>query len=184
MTVQNQINNVLQPRDYFVLDNLVELVFPQTDASIPDVEEPEDDDTTVETEAETTAKGELEPIVSVETRESESHNSTAVPPLPDATLKVGQFVYTAMRNLEKCGYEFSDDEIDRMCSADWTKKTFHTAKPFMKRYISGMTNNKGEDGFVRFRSEPFTFGETQVLVSKEWYDRQRDYFVTWYNSLE
>ena len=41
--VQNQINNLLRPRDYFVLDNLVELVFPQTDAEIEAVEDVEDE---------------------------------------------------------------------------------------------------------------------------------------------
>ena len=41
--VLNQINNLLRPRDYFVLDNLVELVFPQTDAEIEAVEDVEDE---------------------------------------------------------------------------------------------------------------------------------------------
>lgn len=34
-----QINRMLRPYDYFLLDNLGELVFPQTDAEIPDVPE-------------------------------------------------------------------------------------------------------------------------------------------------
>ena len=39
--VSNQVNSLMKPKDYFVLDNLVELVFPQTDDDIPDI----DDDT-------------------------------------------------------------------------------------------------------------------------------------------
>jgi hypothetical protein len=105
------------------------------------------------------------------------------PALPDASLKIGQFVYTALRNLSNSGYVFSDSDIDEMCSPEWAKKTFHTTKPFMKKYISGVTDNKGSDGFVRFKSEPFTFGEKQVLVTKEWYERQRTFFINWYNSL-
>lgn len=41
--VLNQINNMLRPRDYFVLDNLVELVFPQTDSAIDVVEEADEE---------------------------------------------------------------------------------------------------------------------------------------------
>lgn len=179
-TVQNQINSVLQPRDYFVLDNLVELVFPQTDASIPDIEESDDDEIISEVKpAEKQAPA--EPALE---KEPDVYSCKGIPPLPDDSLKIGQFVYTAMRSLSKSGYAFSDQEIDRMCTAEWTKETFHTTKPFMKRYTAGLTDNKGEDGFVRFLAEPYSFGETQVLISKEWYDRQRKYFVEWYNTLK
>ena len=41
VAASRQINRMLRPFDYFILDNLVELVFPQTDDDIPDV--PEDD---------------------------------------------------------------------------------------------------------------------------------------------
>ena len=181
LTVRNQINSVLQPRDYFVLDNLVELVFPQTDASIPDIDDTDDYDVPIGT----THKLEESALnISNMTEISEESQILSVPELPASTLKVGEFVYTAMRNLEKSGYVFSDNEVIDMCSTGWTKRTFHTTKPFMKKYIPGKTDNKGEDGFVRFRSEPFTFGKTQVLISKEWFDRQRNYFVIWYNSLK
>ena len=178
-TVQNQIYNVLQPRDYFVLDNLVELVFPQTDASIPDVDDSDDDEINSivkPAEKETTSVNAADII-------DDNHLGKEIPPLPDNSMKIGQFVYTAMRNLSKCGYQFSAQEIDEMCSAEWTKKTFHTTKPFMKRYTPGLTDNKGTDGFVRFLAEPYSFGESQVLISKEWYERQRVFFETWYNAL-
>ena len=57
--VLNQINNLLRPRDYFVLDNLVELVFPQTDAEIEAVEDVDDEpDITNPTGKEKPEKGE------------------------------------------------------------------------------------------------------------------------------
>lgn len=110
-------------------------------------------------------------------------NSNSIPPLPDESLKIGQFVYTALENLGKSGYSFSTTEIDEMCTSEWSKMVFHTTKPFMKKYIPGITDNKGADGQVRFISKPFTFGSEQVLISKEWYPRQREYFIKWYNSL-
>ena len=105
------------------------------------------------------------------------------PDLPDPSQKIGAFVYATMRGLESAGYTFSSEEIDAMCTPDWTKDVFHTLKPFMKKYVPGVTDNKGTDGCVRFRSEPFIFGEQQVLISKEWYERQRQFFIDWYNSL-
>lgn len=105
------------------------------------------------------------------------------PDLPDSSQKIGAFIYETMRGLESVGYSFSSEEIDAMCTPEWSKEVFHTLKPFMKKYVSGVTDNKGTDGCVRFRSEPFTFGGQQVLISKEWYERQRQYFIDWYKSL-
>lgn len=105
------------------------------------------------------------------------------PDLPSSSLKIGAFVYETMRGLERIGYIFSPEEIDAMCTPEWSKAVFHTRKPFMKKYISCETDNKGTDGCVRFRAEPFTFGDQQVLMSKEWYERQRQFFIDWYVSL-
>lgn len=55
-----------------------------------------------------------------------------IPRLPDATLKIGQYVYSAMDSLGQSGYEFSDEEIETMCTAEWSKQVFHTKKPFMR----------------------------------------------------
>ncbi|MBR3431348.1 MAG: GIY-YIG nuclease family protein [Clostridia bacterium] len=103
--------------------------------------------------------------------------------LPDSNLKIGEFVYTAMRELEKKGYSFSEEQINAMCTPEWSIRNFHTRKPFMKKYIQGVTDNKGDDGRVRFRAQPFVFGKHTVYLSKEWYERQRELFVIWYNTL-
>ena len=89
-----------------------------------------------------------------------------------------------MQNLSDIGFAFSPSQIDEMCSPEWSVTTFHTKKPFMKRYIAGKTDNKGTDGYVRFKSTPYSFGDEQVLISKEWYEHQRRYFVEWYLSLK
>lgn len=116
-------------------------------------------------------------------KQPSSSRSSNLPELPDDTLKIGAFVYQAMQNLADTGYAFSSAEIDKMCTSEWSVATFHTKKPFMKRYIPGQTDNKGIDGYVRFKSSPYTFGQEQVLISKEWYESQRGYFVAWYTSL-
>ena len=107
-----------------------------------------------------------------------------IPQLPQEDLKIGEFVRLALKNLSAAGYEFTPDNIDEMCTPEWSIKMFHTQNAFMKRYVPGSTDNKGPDGYVRFWSEPFTFGGIQVLISKEWFEgNQRDYFTDWYNSL-
>lgn len=107
-----------------------------------------------------------------------------IPPLPQGDLKIGEFVRLALLNLSASGYEFKPKEIDEMCSSEWSVKTFHTKHTFMKRYTPGLSDNKGQDGYVRYWSEPFSFGGVQVLISKEWFEgNQRNYFISWYSSL-
>ena len=107
----------------------------------------------------------------------------AIPVLPDSKLKIGAFVYEAMQHLADSGFTFTPQQIDDMTTPKWSTEHFHTQKPFMKRYVAGQTDNKGIDGYVRFKSQPYTFGTIQVLISKEWYESQRQYFIDWYNSL-
>ena len=115
--------------------------------------------------------------------EKNNASKKLIPLLPDPSLKIGIFVYNAMTALADSGFVFSEDEINSMCTSEWSKKTFHTKAPFMKRYIAGSTDTKGLDGNVRFRATPITYGKVQVLVTKEWYERQRQYFIDWYSSL-
>lgn len=111
--------------------------------------------------------------------------SKHIPTLPPSNLPIGQFVKSAMTQLSESGYTFDEQSISMMCTPEWTKATFHTEKAFMKRFIPGQTDNKGPDGkYIRFWSTPFTFGSTQVLVSKEWYEgHQRKLFIEWYQKL-
>lgn len=110
----------------------------------------------------------------------------SVPKLPVRTedMKIADYVRQALTNLSQSGYSFSEESIDMMCGSEWTKAVFHTKHPFMKRYIPSKTTNKDEKGeYVRFWSEPYTFGGTAVLVSKEWYKDDFSKFEVWYNTL-
>ncbi len=107
---------------------------------------------------------------------------TKAPSYPDPGLKIGAFVYAAMRSLEEAGLTFTPEQINDMCTAEWSKATFHTSHPFMKRYSPGV-DLKGEDGRVRFKKDPYTFGTQQVLVTKEWFESQRKYFVAWFSNV-
>lgn len=120
----------------------------------------------------------------VSDKKEKSLVEVVAPPLPDSDLPIGKYVRSAMRLLSESGYVFDEAVIDEMCTSEWSKEMFHTQKPFMKRYIPGKTDNKGADGkYVRFWSEPFMFGNIQVLISKEWYSTQLKYFINWYKTL-
>lgn len=109
---------------------------------------------------------------------------TVIPDLPCQDLKVGEFVRLAMRGLAASGYCFSDEELLKMSTPEWSIENFHTQKAFIKNNPASEKDNKGPDGRPRFWSECFDFGGKKVLVSKEWYEKQRQYFVKWYLSLK
>lgn len=114
---------------------------------------------------------------------SSATTKVPLPPLPDRSLKIGAYVRAAMTALSNSGYVFSDAAIDEMCTSEWTKRVFHSSHPFMRRYVKGETSNKDAAGYVRFWVTPFTYGQTTVLISKEWFDDQYDYFDAWYSTL-
>lgn len=116
----------------------------------------------------------------------DSSQKTSLPNLPNPDSNVGEYIRTAMRNLANSGYSFSDEEIDKMCSEEWTWDVFkRNGKPFMRR-IKGTTPTKDEldiNGYRRFWNEVFIFGNTRVIISKEWFPIHKQRFIEWYNSL-
>lgn len=115
-----------------------------------------------------------------------TNQKTTVPDLPNPECKVGEYIRTAMRNLANSGYSFSDEEIDKMCSEEWTLDIFkRSGTPFMRR-IKGSTPTKEEldiGNYRRFWNEVFIFGGVKVIISKEWYIPHKQRFAAWYNSL-
>ncbi len=163
-TTSKQIFRMLKPHDFMQLDNLVELVFPQTDENIPDIEEEEHD-----------------------TESFEYYGKQEIPELPDMTLKVGAFIKLALNRLADSGYRFSDEQIKLLCDKQWSKKTFNTNWPFFKlKSKSGTTNLCDAAGRTRYWTKAFVFGEYEVFVTKELFekDHNKDFFITWYESLE
>lgn len=130
----------------------------------------------------------FEPVVGPVTEDSGQgiweFKQSEIPPLPDRQLKIGAYIRKAMRNLSLSGYTFEAEVLEAMFTSEWSKEHFRTAKPFMKRYVEGKSDNKDTEGkYVRFWSEIFTFGDEQVYISKEWYEGQRQRFENWYKGL-
>ncbi len=132
-------------------------------------------------------RGQKSPTISIKstpTVDNPSNINPPIPPLPDASLKIGQYVYTTIKNLSESGFLFTQEAIDDMTTSEWSAKTFHTKYPFLKIFVAESTDTKWEDGRVRFKATPYTFGNIQVLISKEWHESQRQYFNNWYLSLK
>lgn len=180
-----QVFSLLQPRDYFVLDNLVELVFPETDDSIMPVEDGEDERSIRDEKGDLVGKG----IVRNETSREEYHNGLIqgnLPPLPDSTLKVGLFVYNAMKNLSIAGYVFSEEQLQRLCADAAMKNVMgmQRALPFLKLYDPNEEHGNYIDSRPRYYKEPLQFGDVRVYINSQIYKTDREPFIMWYEALE
>ena len=118
-----------------------------------------------------------------------------IPELPSEDLKVGEFVKTAMDNLQKSGYEFSKEQLDELTDLERSKKIFglKSGITFLKKYDrkedKPHCDNTGrpryyspdsrgnKDGFV------LKFGGEEYLLTSQWYDGQQAAFREWYKSL-
>ena len=183
--VSKQAVNLLKPRDYFVLDNLVELVFPETDKDIISVEDGNDEEETVEVEA---APQEEDENIRTDKMPVSNKNSNGVdnlPPLPDSSMKVGSFVFTAMKNLSQTGFEFSDQQLADLCADGAMKKIIGMQRslPFLKVYDPNEENGSYIDGKPRYYREPLKFGGVSVYVNSQIYKTDREPFIMWYETL-
>lgn len=171
--IQRQIMELLRPHDFMQLDNLVELVFPQTEGGISGHEEEEEI-------SESNVRGEI-PNLS-----DGSNRDIIIPELPDRSLKVGKFIHTAMERLSECGYAFSESQLEKLCDKEWSSKIFHVKCPFMKRKAAvGETQLNDARGYRRYWVECFRFGDVEVFITKEWFEesRSKESFIEWYRGL-
>lgn len=111
-----------------------------------------------------------------------------IPPLPErnSSTKIGEWIRLAMKQLSDSGYVFNYDVLLEMATPEWRQRVFDmksAKRPFIRICENNIINTKDENNYVRFWSEPFSFGDYKILISKEWYDYDFDRFAKWYNSL-
>ncbi len=115
-----------------------------------------------------------------------SNQDIVIPELPDRSLKVGKFIRTAMQQLSSSGYMFSKSQLEKLCDKAWSKKTFHTNWPFMKRkQADGETQLRDANGRMRYWVDSFVFGDVEVYVTKELFQESgsMECFIEWYERL-
>ena len=101
------------------------------------------------------------------------------PDLPSNELKVGEFVRTAMRGLCESGYEFSKQELQKMCSSEWSIEHFHMRYPFLQL----VDTIDAEEKKKRYWNEEFILGDIRVYITKEWHSNHKELFINWYSTL-
>lgn len=167
VSVMKQIHSLLRPEDYHVLDNLIELVFPQT-----------------KEERIITTPSKKEEVCG----EASNKVNTTCPDNPlfaDKSLKIGPFVYKTMENLSKSGYVFSDEDIKALCSDQAMNKIIGMQRNMPLFRIYDPKNKRGHyiGKYARYYAKPLSFGKYNVLLCSQLYENDRAPFKNWINSL-
>ena len=99
-----------------------------------------------------------------------------------------------MRNLEKAGYVFSDEQMEKLLSPlECNKKELFNLQnsgiAFFKEYDPSEDKPHYIDGMQRYYTPKkviLKYGRYRVLLTKEWYDKynHRELFKKWYETLE
>ena len=163
------------------MDNLVELVFPETDPEIAEVSDDQEESLSAggDNGIKPANTDGVNPII-------RNNTSVVIPPLPDKELKVGLFVRTAMERLANSGYTFTDDEIIEMCSDNWMHDVMGMTRrlPFFKVYDAKDKKGNYINGVTRFYAQPLTFGKYTVYLTKELFSEDKEPFIRWYHTLK
>lgn len=130
---------------------------------------------------------------SSETINQVSEDKLVVPELPENVEKVGDFILQAMRNLEESGYEFTDEQMNKLLNPEKcnTKELFNLQNygvAFFKIYNPDEDKPHLVNGRQRYYSPKkviLRYGKYEVLLTKEWFDKynHRTIFTNWYKTL-
>lgn len=185
-SVSHQIYSLLKPKEYFVLDNLVELVFPETDSLIDAVDDEENNPSEDDSKPyNTTQKDDILSPVESTNKSITTSQSVLIPPLPNSAMKIGAFVYTAMQNLANSGFEFSAEDVAALCEEKSMKKIIGMQRslPFFKLYDPNDEKGSYINDRPRYYNHPLKFGSVTVYINSQIYKTDREPFITWYESL-
>ena len=136
---------------------------------------------------------EEEIIINVTTKrkkkEKKEDNSRSVPALPDVELKVGKFIYTALENLIKSGFLFTEEELQHLCDKKWSSKTLKTDYAFFVEYNGDDSILYDKKGRLRYRKTlKLEFSGKIYFVTKELWETKRknnkEAFIAWYKTLK
>ena len=111
------------------------------------------------------------------------------PALPDDALPIGQYVKTAMINLQSSGYRISNEMLSRYTSIEGSKQFTTRNLPMLYRLNDGQTRDDlGLNIRRRYWKDIFLFGESRFLMYSQWYDNRKngatkEEFLDWYETL-
>lgn len=121
-----------------------------------------------------------------------------VPDLPQGIDKIGEYVQTALRNLQESGYIFSDEQMADLLDGKRCKEIFNFQSgeevAFFKIFNENDEKPQIVNGYQRYYSPNvktgkniYCFGRYKLLFTKEWFPEekyhQRTKFDEWYKGL-
>lgn len=104
----------------------------------------------------------------------------------DATAdKIGKYIRLKLRELSNQQKNFSTNELIALQSKEWCKANLNLDFPLFKKCdpqvdISAQVKI---GSYIRYWKEIFEFGGEKFLVTSQWYDRHRNPFDNWLNTL-
>lgn len=104
----------------------------------------------------------------------------------DDERKIGALVKDCMQFLETKEYKFSEEQINKFLSLDWSKATLKLYYPFFKVFDDTKTIEEQKVdhlGNGRYWKRIYTFNEKKYLITSEWYKESKPLFISWYNTL-
>lgn len=117
-------------------------------------------------------------------------SKSEIPKLPSDTLKVGEYVKTAMRNLKDSGFLFTEEQIALYSSVEGSKMYTTRDLPMFLLLEDGETRDsiKEQKNTKRYWKEEYVFGKYRFLMYSQWYEERshgatRKEFVDWYKTL-
>ena len=128
----------------------------------------------------------------------EKKKAQHVPELPSDSMKIGEYIRTAFKNLEASGYVFSDTQLEDLLSPQKSREIFglnarsdevavlkvYDPKEEFPNRINGYTRYYSPTAKKRGTGYLLSFGGKQYLLTKEWYDNNKAKFIAWYHSLQ
>lgn len=139
----------------------------------------------------TTSRKKKQIITISQSSDTQEEVTNVKPPLPDESLKVGAFVKTAMINLQKSGYQFSEEQIALFSSVEGSKPYTTRNLPLFWMLKENETRATVEDQAKvkqRYWKDEFQFGDYRFLMYSQWYPDNghgatRAEFLHWYSLL-
>ena len=139
----------------------------------------------------TTSRRKKQIITISQSSDTQEAVTNVKPPLPDESLKVGAFVKTAMINLQKSGYQFSEEQIALFSSVEGSKPYTTRNLPLFWMLKENETRATVEDQAKvkqRYWKDEFQFGDYRFLMYSQWYTvnghgATRAEFLRWYSLL-
>jgi len=99
-------------------------------------------------------------------------------------VKIGLLVRTTIKQLAKEN-SIPHDEVEKLLNSEYSRNTFNLGYPFLKRITPDvdMQVQRQVNEYYRYWVDEITIFGNKYYVCKEWYEQNRNKFVTWLEKI-